>query len=46
MVEITKADAITFATSVRKLVDALMAEGFDEFYAKDFVMNMYAHRVK
>ena len=46
MTEITKCDAITFAASVKKLVDALIAEGFDDFYAKEFVKDMYAHRVK
>ena len=43
MAEISKGEAVEFAVSVKKLVDALIAEGFDEFYAKDFVMNMYSH---
>ena len=41
MAEITKGEALEFACSVKKLVDALIAEGFDEFYARDFVMQMY-----
>ena len=45
MTEITKCDAIAFAASVKKLVDALVAEGFDDFYAKDFVKDLYSHRV-
>lgn len=46
MAEISKGDAVEFAVSVRKLVDALIAEGFDEFYAKEFVARMYEHRIK
>ena len=43
MAEITKGEALEFACSVKKLVDALVAEGFDEFYARDFVMQMYVN---
>ena len=46
MVEITKGEALEFACSIKKLVDALIAEGFDEFYARDFVMQMYVNMYK
>ena len=38
---ISKHEAIDFAESVRKLVDALVDEGFEEDIATDFVMNLY-----
>lgn len=41
MAEITKGEAVEFAATIKKLVDALVLEGFDEFWARDFVFNMY-----
>lgn len=35
-----KSDAIDFARNVRMMVDALVAEGFDEFEAKEFVKQL------
>lgn len=37
MGEINKSDVIDFAASIRKLVDALVNEGFDEDRAFDLV---------
>lgn len=46
MAEISKGEAVEFAASIKKLVDALIAEGFDEFYAKELVARIYSSKLK
>jgi hypothetical protein len=44
--EFKKSDAIDFAHNVRMMVDALIAEGFDEFEAKEFVKQLMVASTK
>lgn len=43
MVEVSKGDAVTFAASVRKTVDALVAEGFSSEEALRLVLAIYSN---
>ena len=46
MAEFKKSDAIDFAHSIKMTVDALVDEGFDEFWATEFVKDLMVAGMK